>query len=267
MHEKLTLQELVREGTPGHWRVERGSTHLSIRAPHQKDRSVAQVYCDYDAALICRLQHEALAMSESNGSFDFDFNDLSPQETPVTYLGKSYILREASEGAACQYRNAILRSTKLGADGKPTSIEGLADAEPILISQCLYAADKDGGIRTTPNGDPDPKSLVPLYTVRSWPSRAVKPMFNWVKRVSDLEEKDSRDGLERKFRATVKDLFSLAGNPEERRQWHLWMASEITDRENNSTLNLSQNAGEEGKADPTEGSANSTRDTSTSAEN
>lgn len=53
------FEQLLLEATPGEWRVEQGPTHLHIRAPHQEKRSIAVVYCDIDARLICLLKNLA----------------------------------------------------------------------------------------------------------------------------------------------------------------------------------------------------------------
>jgi hypothetical protein len=107
--------------------------------------------------------------------------DLEPLEVQVTVGGKSYVLREASEDAACKWRNKIMSSTKL-TDGKPSSIDGIGDSEPLLVSLCLWE-------QHSSTKDEVKQLKVPLEVVRSWPSRVVKKLHKWVMENSDLEEK------------------------------------------------------------------------------
>jgi hypothetical protein len=121
-------------------------------------------------------------MSESNGHLNFD--DLTPSEVAVTLQGQAYILREASAEAARQYRNAIIRSSKLGGEGKKvrvTSVDGVADVEPLLVSLCLFKT--VGELR----------QAVPLPTILQWKSRVVKALFERIKQLSDLDEKDDSE--------------------------------------------------------------------------
>jgi hypothetical protein len=109
---------------------------------------------------------------------EFDFDDLTPQERPVRFRGQPYTLREATEADACAYRNAVLRSRKVDADGKLTHFDGLADAGPLLVALCLRDA---------------AGAAVPVATVRAWPARVVKPLFDWVQRASGLREEEETE--------------------------------------------------------------------------
>lgn len=109
----------------------------------------------------------------------FDF-DLTPKEIPVSLGGKSHALREASGGAAAAWRNAMLKATKLGPEGKPTSIDGLPEADYLLLSMCLFQkSDTDVG-----------EVNVGLARVKSYPNRVSKPLIQWIKDNSELEEAD-----------------------------------------------------------------------------
>lgn len=110
-------------------------------------------------------------------SFEFD---LTPVETTVKLGGKDYVLREASGGAASAWRNAMLKATKLGPEGKPTSIDGLPEADYLLLSMCLFQkSDTDVG-----------EVNVGLNKVKSYPHRVSKPLIQWIKDNSELEEAD-----------------------------------------------------------------------------
>jgi hypothetical protein len=119
-------------------------------------------------------------------------NDLAPKEIPVKGGGKNYVLREASAGAVVQYRNAVTRSIKMK-DGKPDSVGDLANAEPLLVSLCLFELKEvKGQIIPIP---------VPETTIRSWGARAMKTLFDRIKEISDIdmEGEETPETLEEKI--------------------------------------------------------------------
>ncbi len=112
-----------------------------------------------------------------------DFGDLEVIEIPVNVGSESYILKEASGKAACEYRNAMLACTTLGPEGRPTSLRNLANVEPLLVSLCLFSQD---GKR------------VPQDKISAWPARVQKTLFNKIKEISELgEESPERIALEK----------------------------------------------------------------------
>ena len=106
-------------------------------------------------------------------SNDLDFSDLTLTELSVRVGEQTYTLREASGAAACTYRNAMIRCTTLGSDGKATRMDNIADTEPLLVSLCLFD---------------DKNRPVPVETIRSWPSRIVTKLYNKAREISSLEE-------------------------------------------------------------------------------
>jgi hypothetical protein len=116
-------------------------------------------------------------------SNDFDF-DLTPRIQEITIGENRYVLKEADESSATQYRDAMLRCTKLGADGKPTQVDGLAATEPLLVSLCLMKTGNDGHL--IPAG---------LQFVNGLPSRIVKKMYMWIRDSSDLAEETNERSL------------------------------------------------------------------------
>jgi hypothetical protein len=124
---------------------------------------------------------------------DLIFDTIDLQEVPVQIAGKSYTLREANGEAARRYRNALLRSAKLGPDGKPVSLDGMADAEMILVNECLI--DKSG--RKTP-----------IQVLGSWPANVIKKLFNKAYAMSDLKEgeEDTIEGLKKRKERLEKEL-------------------------------------------------------------
>ena len=112
--------------------------------------------------------------------------DESPIEVPVSIQGKKYVLREASGDAARKYHNAVLSSTQLGPEGKPSRIKGMADVEPLLVSNCLFSVDDEG--QQVP---------VLLQTILDWPARVQKGLFERIKDISDLVEEGEVEELEK----------------------------------------------------------------------
>lgn len=109
-----------------------------------------------------------------------NFDDLEPIEIPFNLLGQRYLLKEASEDAACRYRNKLMESSTM-VDGKTTSIKGMADAEPLLVAFCMFHVTIDN------NGIRNLKQLT-LEEVRAFPSRVVKKLFAKIQEISDLKE-------------------------------------------------------------------------------
>ena len=124
--------------------------------------------------------------------------DLEPRQESLTIAGKAYILREASEGAACKYRNKAMAAARM-ADGKLVGMDGAADVEPLLVSLCLWEVTDKG------------ERPVSLATVMGWPARVVKPLFARAKAMSalDEEEQETRETLEEKMAALQGKLALL----------------------------------------------------------
>lgn len=131
---------------------------------------------------------------------DLDFGDLAPREASVDLRdGKSYVLKEASAGAAAAYRNAVTRGMRFEG-GKPAGIDSAADAEPLLVSLCLFEVQ---GEKRVP---------VPLQTVRAWPYRVQRKLFDWVKENSLLDDQETAESLEDRMAALRERLESLKAN-------------------------------------------------------
>ena len=104
---------------------------------------------------------------------ELNFDDIAPIEIPVVIKGKRYTLKEASGDAACRYRNAVLSALQVSKTGEVTGARNLADTEPLLVSLCLF--------------DEQDKP-VPIKTVRSWPARVVRTLFEKAADISDLAD-------------------------------------------------------------------------------
>ena len=107
-----------------------------------------------------------------------DLGSLKPKSKVFILEGRRYEAREAGEGAVEEYRDAITAATEIGEDGKPKRFKGLAQAESVLVSRCLFEMYEHGGeVKERP---------VLLSAVRSWPSRVVRPLFDFIESVSEL---------------------------------------------------------------------------------
>lgn len=131
----------------------------------------------------------------------FVFESLEPRQVDVTIEGRAHLLKEASEAASVRWRNAQVGSARIGADGKINRIGDIADAEPLLLSDCLF--EKSG------EGVNPPLKPVPVATIRSWPSRVVKPLVEWVMRSSGLEERETKETLEKRLAEVQEKLASI----------------------------------------------------------
>jgi len=117
-----------------------------------------------------------------------NFDDISLAEVQVNIGSKPYVLREAMEETACRYRNAILEGTEYGTDGKLSKARKLADVEPMLVALCLFTKDDNGVLHS-----------VPEKTIRGWPSKVVKRLFQKIKEISELDEQETVAALEKRL--------------------------------------------------------------------
>lgn len=178
------------------------------------------------------------------------FETLEPTFVPVAFgpnKEKKCVLCSASEGAAVQYRNAALKAAKM-VDGKIVGMDGVANAEPLLVSLCTSPEDHNhpGQPRRDTNGNPVP---TPLNVVMSWPPHVVAKLFETIKAISPgLEEKETREVLEKRFGETTEKLAALSTNDGERRQWREWMARVCEEK-----CGVAPHLGGEGDPDPMNG--------------
>lgn len=121
------------------------------------------------------------------------FDTLDLREVSVCIAGKNYTLREANGEAARRYRNTVLKAARLGPDGKPVSIDGMADAEMVLINQCLI--DHSG-------------RMTPIAVLAGWPSHILKKLFVRIQEISDLKEseEDTLEGLAKRRARLEKEM-------------------------------------------------------------
>lgn len=121
-----------------------------------------------------------------------NFDSLEPISFPVKIAGNDYILTEASESAACRYRDAQLKGVNVteSLDGnKKAAVDKMADTEALLVSLCLCQVIDGGGTKT-----------VPLETIRSWPHRIVHPIFLKAEEISNLKKVQTKDEIKKQIR-------------------------------------------------------------------
>lgn len=121
------------------------------------------------------------------------FDSLAPQEVPVTIGEDRYLLREPTEDAVRNWRNAIARTVRVH-DGKPAGLDGVWDTDSLLVSYCLWKVRDDGAL-----------DKLRVEVVRSWPSRIVQRLFAEAKRLG---------GLDRTAEETRADAKNLPANGE-----------------------------------------------------
>lgn len=129
-------------------------------------------------------------MTEDN--FDFD---LTERTFPLKIQGEDYVLVEADEDSAKRYKNAAMRSTKFGAEGKPSGVDGLADIEPMFVSMCLFKLD------AVQNRHP-----VPLKTILSWPHRIIDPMYRKARELSGMKDDDESEIVKKLLKKRLASL-------------------------------------------------------------
>ncbi len=152
---------------------------------------------------------------------EFDFGDVTRAERAFNLKSGRFWAVEASEDAAARWRNSQMRAVRFGKDGSPAGVDNLGDGQAVLLSMCVYRANKNGDLPIiNPEGDLDQTELVGVSVIRSWGSRIVKPLFEWVKTVSALDEAKAKSPAEleaeiAKLQQQLDDLRSGDSAPKE----------------------------------------------------
>lgn len=140
-------------------------------------------------------------MSEQIEDQGFDY-DLKPKESHGVIGGKRYVLRQPSEGAEIAYRNAITSAARPGPDGKPLSYGNINNAEPLLVSQCLFELhEQNGETKERP---------VTLTQINGWLSTVVAGLFEKLKRMMGKSIKDP----DQEVVGLVRKELALEHNPD-----------------------------------------------------
>lgn len=130
---------------------------------------------------------------------NLSFDDLEPRSLVVMLKQVPHLLVEPSESDVCRWRNAQIREAKM-VNGKVAGIGNVADTEPLLVHYCLFQilkpelveVDGETGNRAY-NGPRDGNHIrqVPLATIRGWTGRLVGKLFEAVKELGELNDKES----------------------------------------------------------------------------
>lgn len=137
-------------------------------------------------------------------SFDIakgiDFGDLAPIQVPITIRKVKWILLEASGDAATRFKNANMAAGRFSPDGQRISLVGLADSEPLLVSLCLYKADKDGNLPVDAQGNADPRARASIEFVKAQPNKFQRQLFDIIKEISpDLDETPTIESIDKQI--------------------------------------------------------------------
>lgn len=116
------------------------------------------------------------------------FEDLAPVEVPVKIGNRNYILKEANQEVAKNYRNTLMKATKFGPNGMPIGSDGLADAEAVLVAGCLFES----------YGTPEQPRIRPvtLSTILGWKPKIVGPLFERAQAISGLRDQLTEETLQ-----------------------------------------------------------------------
>lgn len=101
------------------------------------------------------------------------FDDLAPQEFHFEYLGKRYVLHEASGAIAKKFQNERTNRFRFNDKGKIEGVRDAADLAPMLVTLCVKT---------------DQGSAVSQSIVESWPDRLLQKLFKKAKEISGIDE-------------------------------------------------------------------------------
>lgn len=134
-------------------------------------------------------------------SENFDFSELEINEISVVGPDKKhYTLREPTSKVSKAHRNAILKSSKLGPDGRVIGIDGLASVEVPYVAGCLW----------------DEKSLnPPSALLESWPDRIVSKLYEKAKELSGETESHG-------LRSLLNEALELSSAPVSKEVLQQW---------------------------------------------
>lgn len=149
-------------------------------------------------------------MSKNTDVMEFEDEELT--EVQVKIGSTRFILQEANGDIVIQHRNNVLSYTKLNSEGGIASFSGIASAEPILISKCLYTTvpvDKDH-----PEGPVVKGGLAGLAFVNNLRHRTMKQLFNRLKEISDMNDDESVEILKKQREELDKKITEMEASEE-----------------------------------------------------
>ncbi len=129
---------------------------------------------------------------------------LTPVEEEYTLDGKGYILREIGGEGSVAHQNAAMASIEM-VDGKIQKAKNAGNLDIIFLSWCLYTYKRE-----EPKFD---NIRVPEVELRSWPNRVLKKLVKRAKEISEVDQPETKEALEKVIEDAQKKLVELeAGN-------------------------------------------------------
>lgn len=148
---------------------------------------------------------------------EFNFSSLEVIEIPVVGPdNKPYVLREASGDVVAKFNNARGRCVEFQEKGIH-KMHGGGDLEAFLVSLCLFHAARDSNNEEVDMDHPelwtaDTKKPLTAMTIRSWPGKVVKVLFDKAKEISEIDEPEDlkalieqRDKLDKQIKGLEED--------------------------------------------------------------
>lgn len=119
-----------------------------------------------------------------------DFSTLQLQEIPFDYEGVSYVLREASAGAAKTFSNARTNRMTYGPNGGLINVKDGGDLKPLLVSLCLLKKDDKGNLVG-----------ISQSVIEKWPDRVVDQLFDTTKEISNIDQPQTLEQVDERITA------------------------------------------------------------------
>lgn len=133
----------------------------------------------------------------------FKWDTAAPKEEPIPIGDTTYILREASGGAASEHKDATFKAVKVNNQTNTSTFAGIADADLVLLSRCLFSKNENNIL-----------SAVPLASIRSWPNRITEPLVKYLKEISGMETAETKESLTKQRDDVTAKLAKLNGHVE-----------------------------------------------------
>jgi hypothetical protein len=125
-------------------------------------------------------------MTNSDPSDDTEEYNFTLDEVtfPVKINGENYLLVEADAGTAERYKaltldNVVMTQGHKGQGNKIERLTAMAQIENFVVSRCLKKIDAAGA-----------RHDVSIETIKKWPNRVVRPLYDKISQISSLTESD-----------------------------------------------------------------------------
>lgn len=127
-----------------------------------------------------------------------DFSSVKVAEIKVNnLLGKNYILREAKGATVVEFNDMRLKATRMS-DGKVVGIDGMANAEPFLVSRCLFEVDAEGK-----------ETAISPGVVKSFPGHVMTRLYIEAKKLSKIDEEETEETVMKEMARLQKKIVEI----------------------------------------------------------